>query len=214
MGAFIPIIEQEGPVVEEELVAAGEVIGTEAEALGQKIEAGAEATAEKAEELAEEAEAKGKEILDEIGDSLSEQEVGQAESQCGTGAGPCDADIEEALASSNPGTKLEGQVAQGLKDAGFEVESFQREVGPGGSVGEVDVETPNAIIETTLSPSGKLGQIDKLINNPEMNPTGKPVILYAPNYGGAATDAVVGAGASVAKNMDQLTALLSQLGGK
>ena len=123
--------------------------------------------------------------------------------------------IDNAALSTNPGTKLEGQTAQGLQDAGFQVTKFQQKVTTNRVIGDIDVETPQAIIETTTSPAGKLGQITKLLNNTDMNPTAKPVILYAPNYGGTASRDIVNARAYVVKNMNDLTTLLGQLpGGK
>src|SRR5207248_2131553 len=64
---------------------------------------------------------------------------------------------------------------------------FNRQVGPNGATGEVDVETTRAIIEVTTRRTGKLKQIQKLLSHPDMNPLGKPVILFAPNYGRTAT---------------------------
>jgi hypothetical protein len=122
--------------------------------------------------------------------------------------------IDKAIQSPNKGTNLEGTVAQGVQDAGFKVTKFQQKFGPNGSTGEIDVETPQAIIETTVSRAGKLEQIMERMNNTDMNPTSKPVILYAPNYGGAASRDITGAGAYVVKNMSDLTTLLGQLGGR
>ena len=48
--------------------------------------------------------------------------------------------------------------------------------------GEVDAETPGAIIEATTSKGGKIDQVTRFLDNRLVNPTGKPVILYAPGY--------------------------------
>ncbi len=226
MGPLINLIETEGPEIEAEAAEAAEVIEADAEAAaqkieqaaeaaGQKIEQGAEAAKAEAQALAQEAEQEGEKIMNKIEQTLGDQPVGQTTTPCGAGASydPTPA-IQEALASADEGTQLEGQVAQGLKDAGFKLQGFQTEVGPNGSIGEKDIETSEAIIETTVSPSGKLSQVTKLMSNPEMNPSGKPVILYAPNYGGAATNSITQGGAYVAKNMQELTDLLRMLGGK
>jgi hypothetical protein len=65
---------------------------------------------------------------------------------------------------------------------GFNVIGFNRGFGPNNSIGEIDVETSQAIIEVTVAKSGKLGQVSNFIGNATFNPSGKPVILYAPNY--------------------------------
>jgi len=225
MGPLINLIQTEGPEIEAEATEAAEVIEADAEvaaqkieqaaeAAGQKIEQGAEAAKAEAQVLAQEAEQEGEKIMNKIEQALGDQPVGQTTTPCGGASVDLTPAIHEALASADEGTQLEGQVAQGLKDAGFNLQGFQAEVGPNGSIGEKDIETSEAIIETTVSSSGKLSQVTKLMSNPEMNPSGKPVILYAPNYGGAATNSITQGGAYVAKNMQELTDLLRMLGGK
>lgn len=88
--------------------------------------------------------------------------------------------IEQALRSSDPDRVLEGEIAMAV--AG-DVVDFNRKVGPNGATGEVDVETNRAIIEVTTRRTGKLKQIQKLLSHSNMNPLGKPVILFAPHYG-------------------------------
>ena len=89
--------------------------------------------------------------------------------------------------------------------------SFQRKVGPNGSIGDIDVETSSAIIEVTVMKRDKLGQIQKLMSNRDINPTGKPVILYAPSYGKFSTRDIINAGAYVAKTESELKNLLNSL---
>jgi hypothetical protein len=150
-----------------------------------------------------------------VADGAAEAEAGAAEAAAAEAGGPPEGDIgqriQDALASTNPGEALEGQVAQGLQDAGVSIEQFQAEVGTNGSIGELDVVTDRAIIEVTTSPSGKLAQITKLLTNTQMNPLGKPVILYAPNYGGAAGTAITSTGAYVARSMAELLQILAGL---
>jgi hypothetical protein len=123
-----------------------------------------------------------------------------------------DGAIQAARQSSDPGTQLEGQVAQHIKDAGIDVISFNKEFGPNASIGEIDVETPDAIIEVTRAERGKLRQIRKLMGNPQLNPAGKPVILYAPNYLQTAGKDVSNAGAPVVRTPEALINLLRSKG--
>jgi hypothetical protein len=200
VGPLIDFIEEEGPALEGEIEEAAEVISSEAEALEKDAEV-----------VAEEAETEAKEIFQKLEQKLSPDKVGQTQAEC---SAAIQQDIQAALNSSNAGEQLEGEVASGLQKAGVEITNFQKAVGPNGSIGEIDVETPQAIIETTVSASGKLSQISKLIGNPEMNPLSKPVILYAPNYGNTAAGDITEAGAHVVRNLGDLTTLLGQLGGK
>jgi RHS repeat-associated protein len=60
---------------------------------------------------------------------------------------------------------------------------FNYKYGPNGSLGEVDAETPQAIIEAKSG--GAAGQATDLLqklNNPYTNPDGKPFVVYAPNW--------------------------------
>ena len=116
--------------------------------------------------------------------------------------------IEQALQSGDSDKVLEGKVARAVAD---DVIDFNRKVGPHGATGEVDVETRQAIIEVTTRRMGKAKQIHKLLSNPEMNPSGKPVILFAPNYGHTATKTITDAGAVVVRTVAELLAILSKL---
>jgi hypothetical protein len=127
-------------------------------------------------------------------------------------SGQFDGAIQAARESSNPGTQLEGQVAQHIKDAGIDVISFNKKFGPNAAIGEIDVETPNAIIEVTTQKARKLTQVQGLMDNPQLNPTGKPVILYAPNYLRTAGKEISDAGASVVRTPEELINLLRSKG--
>jgi hypothetical protein len=116
--------------------------------------------------------------------------------------------IAQALQSSDPERVLEGEVAMAI--AGDLVD-FNRKVGPHGATGEVDVETSRAIIEVTTRRTGKLKQIQKLLSHPDMNPSGKPVILFAPNYGHRATADIINAGAIVVRTQEELLRVLATL---
>ncbi|MBE9135325.1 hypothetical protein [Tychonema sp. LEGE 07196] len=92
-----------------------------------------------------------------------------------------DAAIQNNLASANGGTKLEARIANLLR---HDLISYGR-IEKGANklpVGDVDVETSNAIIEVTMQTGQKAGQIAKLQTDRLLNPSNKPVILFAPNY--------------------------------
>ena len=116
--------------------------------------------------------------------------------------------IEQALRSNDPDTVLEGRVA---KAVAADLVDFNRKVGPEGAIGEVDVETSKAIIEVTTRRSGKSRQMKKLLANPAMNPAGKPVILFAPNYGPYATRNIAELGVVVVRTIEELLGVLLQL---
>ena len=73
------------------------------------------------------------------------------------------------------------------------------------------METNRAIIEVTTRRTGKLQQIQKLLSHPDMNPLGKPVILFAPNYGRTATQDITNAGALVVRTQEELLRVLAAL---
>ena len=116
--------------------------------------------------------------------------------------------IEQALRSNDPDTVLEGRVAKAVE---ADLVDFNRKVGPEGTIGEVDVETSKAIIEVTTRRSGKSRQIKKLLANPAMNPAGKPVILFAPNYGPHAARNISDLGVVVVRTIEELLGVLLQL---
>jgi hypothetical protein len=112
--------------------------------------------------------------------------------------------VQTAMASANAGTRLEGRVADAIQRAGISLINFNQRFGVAGKIGEIDIETADVIIETTIRGNGKLPQITNLMNNPTMNPGGKPVVLYAPNYSPLAADEIRRAGGYVATNIDSL----------
>jgi hypothetical protein len=121
--------------------------------------------------------------------------------------------IAEAIASSNDGKRLEGLTAQQIIGAGFNIVSFARKIGVSGADGEIDIETPDIIIETTIKKRvDKFNQIKDLASNTQINPHNKPVILYAPNYQKSGRH-IMSTGAYLARTPAELTALLQKLRG-
>jgi hypothetical protein len=116
--------------------------------------------------------------------------------------------VEQALRSNDPDTVLEGRVAQAVA---ADLVAFNRKVGSEGAIGEVDVETSKAIIEVTTRRSGKSRQIRKLLADPAMNPAGKPVVLFAPNYGPHATRNIAELGVVVVRTIEELLRVLLRL---
>ncbi|HEV7923208.1 MAG TPA: RHS repeat-associated core domain-containing protein [Thermoanaerobaculia bacterium] len=111
--------------------------------------------------------------------------------------------IMGALRSSSAATRLEGEAAATL---GRTVTGFQRVVTKGGKVvGEIDVETTKAIVEVTSGKNvRKLKQVAELIRDAALNPTGKPVVVFAPNITPGKADALVKAGAIVVRTVEEL----------
>jgi hypothetical protein len=122
--------------------------------------------------------------------------------------------IKAAQASPNSSIQLEGRAAQILEDAGVEVTGFQTEFGPNRSVGEIDIETREAIIEVTESRRSKLRQVNQFVNDQRLNPNGKPVVLYAPNYQGRAGKDILDAGAFIARTPTELVNIIKSFRGK
>ncbi|MDQ2716562.1 MAG: hypothetical protein M3Z08_16780 [Chloroflexota bacterium] len=89
--------------------------------------------------------------------------------------------VATAVNSPDKEKQQEGIVARALI---ADVVSFQRKVydANGVEIGEIDVETSTAIIEVTTTDQGKRQQVIKEQTDPLINPKGKQVILYAPNY--------------------------------
>jgi hypothetical protein len=94
--------------------------------------------------------------------------------------------VAAAVNSPSEDIQLEGEVARPLIS---DLVSFQRKIidpTTGQVIGEIDVETSKAIIEVTTDKNDKLQQIIKEQNDKLINPQGKQVILYAPDYSSAA----------------------------
>ncbi|GCE10534.1 hypothetical protein [Tengunoibacter tsumagoiensis] len=98
--------------------------------------------------------------------------------------------IISALFSGEDSVKHEGKVATSIieKVTGFEVK-----FGPGGSIGEIDIETSDYIIEVKKAGANvRADQIKELeandIMNPEINGKRKKVFIYAPGFKGKQYD--------------------------
>jgi hypothetical protein len=90
--------------------------------------------------------------------------------------------VAAAVNSPDEDIQLEGEVARVLIS---DLVAFRRKIidpATGKVIGDIDVETPEAIIEVTKESRNKLPQVLKEKNNTMMNPKGKRVILYAPDY--------------------------------
>ena len=111
-------------------------------------------------------------------------------------------------AKAKEGLELEQQVEDALKANGIPYKRGQTFVSPIPNMsGEIDFEVPRALIEVTVKKNDKLGQITKYFT-PLFNPNGKPVILYAPKYGGAASRDIDRAGALIVRALADLIALV------
>jgi len=118
--------------------------------------------------------------------------------------------VAAACTSPDPDVQLEGQVGRALI---ADLVSFQRKVfnAEGVEIGEIDVETSNAIIEVTNTPRDKLKQLLKDQNEPLMNPNHKKVILYAPGYSHAADRQFASYGFPIIRSLKDLFNYLRSL---
>lgn len=122
-------------------------------------------------------------------------------------------DVANALNSGDKDKALAAQTA--LSVAGNLI-SFERKVIDPNThlaITDIDVETPNAIIEVTNASQGKLDQIRRQQTNPYINPSGKPVILFGPRYSPAGAKNLKSLGIPYAKTFDELKQLLKEMFG-
>jgi RHS repeat-associated protein len=97
--------------------------------------------------------------------------------------------LSQRLCAGKTGPQLEAEVERDLINGGVPIinrgQKFYDPV-TGILFGEIDVEVRQALIEVTTKTSGKMPQLRKYLGS-LMNPLQKQVILFAPDYGGAAT---------------------------
>jgi len=120
--------------------------------------------------------------------------------------------VDNALKSADPNKKVEGDVGDALRD---HLTNFEKKYGKNGKDGEIDAETDKAIIEIAngKKAGGKAAQINRNKNSAITNPSGKPVIMYAPNMKTNALNMVrKETGSVVVRNMDELKQALRDLG--
>ena len=114
---------------------------------------------------------------------------------------------------------LEGQAAFALRN---QLVAFDRIIpnsalpgraGQRGTFAQVDLETPDALIEVTnATTTSKATQIRTRLTNSAVNPEGKPVVVLAPGYGRSMTKGAMDAGASaVVKTVPDLVEYLRSL---
>lgn len=123
-----------------------------------------------------------------------------------------DQKIAERAVSPDERVSLPAKTARALRSV---VRNFEKQYGPNGTKGEIDIETGKAIIEVAAGTRarGKVAQHGRNANNPVTNPHGKPIIIYAPNMKrGAVQNLRNKTGAKVIDNLDDLKAALRELG--
>lgn len=124
-----------------------------------------------------------------------------------------DVEIATALASGDPDLVLEGRVARALRAALVRFHERVWDGTPPLCIGEIDVETHAAIIEVTTATRGRLGNVRALLHDQVINPTSKPVILYAERYNHRARSAVEQIGGYVVHSERELLDMHRRLGG-
>jgi hypothetical protein len=121
-----------------------------------------------------------------------------------------DAKIDQALRAGDEDKLVEATTAKSIRNV---VRDFGRKYGNNGSLGEIDIETNKAIIEISNGrKASKTNQIAKLINDRQMNPNGKPVIVLATQWSGKQVALAKQTGAIVVRTESELKQALRQLG--
>lgn len=85
--------------------------------------------------------------------------------------------IDNAIKSADKGVRLEGTIAKFLIEHKQKILNFRLELGPNGSIGEIDIETRQAIIEVFKGEQGKYKKVMELVTDARKNPLAKQVIL-------------------------------------
>ena len=123
-------------------------------------------------------------------------------------------EIQDALSAADRRVQEPGIVADFLDKHGYDIRLFNQPFlrpDAAGPIGDVDIEIDKAIVEITVSPQGKRGQIAKLLSNKTLNPSGKPVILFSRDYTPTAAREVKQAGGIVVRSEQELLQELQKL---
>ena len=117
--------------------------------------------------------------------------------------------VRQATQSQDPTVRLEGRIARRLRRS---LRAFQREVRVQGRlVGEIDVELETAISEVASGKGRKkFRQIQRLQHNRDLNPTGKPVVVFGPQVRRGLVRQLEESGASVVYTLNELEAWVGQ----
>jgi RHS repeat-associated protein len=127
--------------------------------------------------------------------------------------------VSAKLVSDDPAQRVEGE-AGAIASLYSKLIRFNYEYGPNGSLGEVDAETPDAIIEAKSGGiKNRIGGIIKQYTNTVTNPDRKPFVIYAPNWNAnnvqtvsKALGSVDGPDLYIATSQEQLIEILVYLG--
>ena len=93
--------------------------------------------------------------------------------------------IQVASTSSDREISEPAAVARFLQSQGYRITEFNRSVYDPvthDTITDIDVGTPETIIEVTVRKQGKLGQVSKKVTDTRINPTGRHVILFSREY--------------------------------
>jgi hypothetical protein len=91
-----------------------------------------------------------------------------------------DAKIDNKMKSPRADDKLEATTARSIRGI---VRDVDRKYGPNGSHGQIDIETNKFVIEVSNGQNaGKVSQVKGNLGNPKVNPSGKPIIVFAPKW--------------------------------
>jgi hypothetical protein len=91
-----------------------------------------------------------------------------------------DAKIDNKMKSPKADDKLEATTAKSIRGI---VRNVDRKYGKNGADGQVDIETNKFVVEVSNGQNaGKVTQVKQNLGNPKVNPSGKPIIVYAPKW--------------------------------
>ena len=133
------------------------------------------------------------------------------------GEGQYDQQMITDFLGTNSSKSAEAQVGLLARSQNVDVNGYNVNIegGPTGRIGQIDVETPNTIFEVK---NGKNWQGTKYndqiagLQGPEMNPTGKRVVIYAPNLKTSQIPYAEATGAIVITNEEELITYLNLFG--
>ena len=117
--------------------------------------------------------------------------------------------VRQATQSHDSTVRLEGRIARRLRQS---LRAFQHEIRVQGRlVGEIDVELETAIIEVASGKGRKkFRQVQRLQHSRDLNPSGKPVVVFGPQVRRGLVRQLEERGAIVVHTLSELEAWVGQ----
>ncbi len=117
--------------------------------------------------------------------------------------------VRVATQSDDPTLRLEGRIARRLRHL---LRAFQHEIRvQGRRVGEIDVELEHVIVEVASGRGRKkFQQIQRRIHNRDLNPRGKPIVVFGPHLRIGLVRQLEQCGAIVIYTLEELEMLVGE----